>query len=129
MEEAANKHASKNQAFRLWVETQDDLLKSPSVDPKAVNNNAFLLFLKYFDPKKQTLKGFGTIYIRKQDKVSDLIGPLLRAMDWPEKTGIRLFEEIKPQMIEPMKPKQSFQQAEIQDGDIICFQEDLSGAQ
>lgn len=25
-------------------------------------------------------------------------------------------------MIEPMKPKQTFQQAEIQDGDIICFQ-------
>jgi ubiquitin carboxyl-terminal hydrolase 7 len=32
-------------------------------------------------------------------------------------------------MIEPMKPKQTFQQAEIQDGDIICFQEDLSSAQ
>lgn len=25
-------------------------------------------------------------------------------------------------MIEPMKPKQTFNQAEIQDGDIICFQ-------
>lgn len=25
-------------------------------------------------------------------------------------------------MIEPMKPKQTFHQAEIQDGDIICFQ-------
>lgn len=25
-------------------------------------------------------------------------------------------------MIEPMKAKQTFQQSEIQDGDIICFQ-------
>lgn len=25
-------------------------------------------------------------------------------------------------MIEPIKPKQTFQQSEIQDGDIICFQ-------
>lgn len=28
-------------------------------------------------------------------------------------------------MIELMKPKQSFAQSEIQDGDIICFQVDL----
>lgn len=25
-------------------------------------------------------------------------------------------------MIEPMKPKQTLNQAEIQDGDVICFQ-------
>lgn len=35
-------------------------------------------------------------------------------------------QEIKPSMIEPMKPKQTFSQAEIQDGDIICFQRQLS---
>lgn len=29
-------------------------------------------------------------------------------------------------MIEQMKPKQSFHQAEIQDGDIVCFQKDLT---
>lgn len=34
-------------------------------------------------------------------------------------------QEIKPGMIELMKPKLSFAQSEIQDGDIICFQVDL----
>jgi ubiquitin carboxyl-terminal hydrolase 7 len=93
MEDAASKHASKNQAFRLWIETQDDLIKSPSIqDPKAINNNAFLLFLKYFDAKNQCLKGFGTMYVRKQDKVGDLIKPLCEAMGWSEKMGIKLFE-------------------------------------
>lgn len=29
-------------------------------------------------------------------------------------------------MIEPMKPKQTFHQAEIQDGDIICFQKNYN---
>ena len=29
-------------------------------------------------------------------------------------------------MIEPMKPKVTLQQAEIQDGDIVCFQRSLS---
>jgi hypothetical protein len=34
-------------------------------------------------------------------------------------------QEIKPGMIEQMKPKLSFSQSEIQDGDVICFQVDL----
>lgn len=34
-------------------------------------------------------------------------------------------QEIKPGMIELMKPKSSFAQSEIQDGDIICFQVEL----
>jgi ubiquitin carboxyl-terminal hydrolase 7 len=35
-------------------------------------------------------------------------------------------QEIKPGMIELMKPKYTFTQSEIQDGDIICFQVDIS---
>ena len=35
-------------------------------------------------------------------------------------------QEIKPGMIELMKLKLSFGQSEIQDGDVICFQVDLS---
>lgn len=31
-------------------------------------------------------------------------------------------QEIKPNMIEPMKAKQSLKAAELQDGDIVCFQ-------
>ncbi|KAI3493363.1 hypothetical protein L1887_41917 [Cichorium endivia] len=39
---------------------------------------------------------------------------------------VKLFEEIKPGMIEQMKPKATFAQSEIQDGDVICFQIELS---
>lgn len=42
---------------------------------------------------------------------------------------IALYEEIKHSMIEPMKPKSTLQAAEIQDGDIICFQRALTDAQ
>lgn len=34
-------------------------------------------------------------------------------------------QEIKPVMIEPLKANQMLLQAEIQDGDIICFQRRL----
>ena len=35
-------------------------------------------------------------------------------------------QEIKPGMIELMKPKTTFAQSEIQDGDVICFQVEIS---
>jgi len=35
-------------------------------------------------------------------------------------------QEIKPNMIEEMKPRATFQQSEIQDGDIIVFQKVLT---
>lgn len=35
-------------------------------------------------------------------------------------------QEIKPGMIEVMKPKLTFAQSEIQDGDIVCFQAELN---
>lgn len=31
-------------------------------------------------------------------------------------------QEIKPTMIEPLKSKQTLKAAELQDGDIVCFQ-------
>jgi ubiquitin carboxyl-terminal hydrolase 7 len=34
-------------------------------------------------------------------------------------------KEIKPGMIEMMKPKHTFAQSEIQDGDVVCFHVDL----
>lgn len=33
-------------------------------------------------------------------------------------------QEIKPSMIEMMKPRNTFALSEIQDGDVICFQVD-----
>ena len=39
-------------------------------------------------------------------------------------SGRRLtgYQEIKPDMVESLKAKQSLKAAELQDGDIICFQ-------
>jgi hypothetical protein len=50
-------------------------------------------------------------------------------MDWPAGTEFMLFEEIKHTMIDVMKPKQTFQQSEIQDtsqglgGNVKVFEE------
>jgi ubiquitin carboxyl-terminal hydrolase 7 len=87
-------------------------------DPSA----SVLVFLKHFDVYHQTLSGVDSVYVRKSQKVGDMASTILEKMGWQAGTEFSLFEEIKHTMVDPMKPKQTFQQSEIQDGDIITFQ-------
>lgn len=85
-----------------------------------------MIFLKHFDTSKQTLHGIGKVYAQRNAKVSDLIPTINEKMRWTPGTPLKLYEEIKPGMIELMKPKVTFAQSEIQDGDVVCFQVDIS---
>ena len=89
-----------------------------------------LIFLKWFDVENQHLRGQRSIYVNRQDKTAKLLPVIAEMMDWHaepgEKFEIAMYEEIKPNMIEPVKPNSTFQQSEIQDGDIICFQRGIS---
>lgn len=135
IEEVHNKFTGSRQSeLRLWTEIAEDVdsngnpvwQNTPTGTPP--KNDNILLFLKCFDVEHQTLRGVGSLYISKEKKVEDLVQPILAKMNWPEKTSsgernqLLLFEEIKPQMVDPMKPKQTLKAAELQDGDIICFQ-------
>jgi ubiquitin carboxyl-terminal hydrolase 7 len=84
-----------------------------------------MVFLKHFDTSKQTLYGVGKVYMSRTSKVGDLVPVINERMRWTPGTPLKLYEEIKPGMIELMKSKFSFGQSEIQDGDVICFQVDL----
>jgi len=115
--------------FRIWAETAKlsetgSVIPWPDVQPVTANPH-IVIFLKYFDIEAQDLKGVTNIYVRKNDKVQDIAPEILRIMNWPAGANLKLYEEIKPSMIDIMKPKQSFNQAEIQDGDIVCFQKQL----
>ena len=85
-----------------------------------------MIFLKHFDIANQKLTGVGKVYVPRANKVSDLIPLINERMRWTPGTPLKLYEEIKPGMIELMKPKLTFTQSEIQDGDIICFQVDVA---
>ncbi|KAI4116187.1 MAG: hypothetical protein LQ345_003350 [Seirophora villosa] len=151
--EAYSRFSTRDKPFRLWVETattvEDGQALWPNVNPSPSLAAPILIFLKHFNPDDQTLKGVGHIYMRKTSKVADMIPAIQQLMGWspsresvslssPPSTGLPsppystpsssmcLYEEIKHSMIEPMKPKATLQQAEIQDGDIVCFQRALS---
>ncbi|KAI4209489.1 MAG: hypothetical protein LQ351_007566 [Letrouitia transgressa] len=149
MDEACAKFNSRDKPFRLWVEIANALEDGKplwaNMQPLPGISPPVLVFLKYFDTDAQTLKGVGHIFMRKNSKVSEMNPIIQHLMGWSpsEKSlstssafssstnlvsasSLALYEEIKHSMIEPMKPKSTLQQAEIQDGDIVCFQKTLS---
>jgi ubiquitin carboxyl-terminal hydrolase 7 len=114
--------AVRSSDLRLFLDVRPEHEKS---HPEP-NGNTLVIFLKYFDAGKQQLYGIGKVYVQRQMKVGDLSSIICERMNWPSNTPLKFFEEIKPGMIELMKPKATFAQSEIQDGDIICFQVEIS---
>jgi ubiquitin carboxyl-terminal hydrolase 7 len=127
--------AHRDPALRVWVEVAEEVnadgeaiwptyQKNPN--EIVVKNDLILLFLKWFDVEAQCLSGAGHVYISKEKKVEELVPIIMKKMGWGEKLPhdekIQLWEEIKPTMIESLKGKQSLKAAELQDGDIVCFQ-------
>lgn len=132
LEEASAKFATRQSYFKVFIEeTTRDAEKQPVWPSEATTNapldkKTIIVFLKYFDPYTQQLKGAGHAYMNTADRVQDLATPILDLMQWQPGTNLKLFEEIKPNFVEVMKPKQTLNQSEIQDGDIICFQKALT---
>ena len=144
LQEAADKFSTRNSGFRvfmeetarnadgepIWVGDETPLPSSPNVNGNAmVQQKPMIIFLKYFDIDRQILQGVGHIYMNPLDKAQDLAAPILQIMGWEAGVSIELFEEIKQNYIEPMKPKNTLSASEIQDGDIVCFQRHLSEAE
>ncbi|KAI2777264.1 cysteine proteinase [Daldinia loculata] len=127
--------ANRDCALRLWAEVADEVdAEGQAIWPTyqgntndvIVKNDLILLFLKHFDAERQILEGVGHIYVSREKKVEDLVPVIAKKMGWGDKLPsgeqLAMWEEIKPTMIESLKAKQTLKAAELQDGDIICFQ-------
>lgn len=126
LSDACNKFGTKGSNFRLWMEVAP--IGADGQPEPWPDHDSVLVFLKNFDVAAQTLTGVGAVYAHKSQKVSELAPAILSKMNWPAGTEFVLYEEIKHTMIDAMKPKQTFQQSEIQHGDIITFQRTVKEA-
>ncbi|CAG8620867.1 1600_t:CDS:10 [Paraglomus brasilianum] len=127
MGDVHTKMASRSNELKLYMEIAD----KPAIDgrswfPPTEGNALMMVFLKYFDPDSQSLVGLGHHYIQKFGKVGEISAVLCEKANLPPNAQLKIYEEIKPNMIEEMKPRATFQQSEIQDGDIIVFQKVLT---
>ncbi|KAJ3051463.1 hypothetical protein HK097_007526 [Rhizophlyctis rosea] len=121
--------------LRLYLETPDKEEgehKNPQTGQvqyflpvtEQANHPHFILFLKHYDPVEQKMRYAGKLTIRtKSTRIQDLIPMINEKMGWAPNTDIRMYEEVKPTMIDKLdKYAITFQQAELGDGDIVCFQ-------
>ncbi|RGB42716.1 ICP0-binding domain of ubiquitin-specific protease 7-domain-containing protein [Rhizophagus diaphanus] len=116
---------SKQNELKLYMEIADKQINGnmwfPIIGER--NTNSILIFLKYFDPGSQTLKGLCHLYVQKFGKVKDYINIFREKEKLPPDTPIKIYEEIGPNEIKEMKLGSTFQQ---RNGDIISFQKDLT---
>jgi ubiquitin carboxyl-terminal hydrolase 7 len=113
--------AGRRQEILLYLEILDAKDVDADLADGVPENTLFMLFVKYFDVDTQKLFGLTTLHLHKNDKIEVAIEKI-SSLAGRESLNLRLFEEIKPGMIESLRPKVSFAQAEIVDGDIITMQ-------
>lgn len=86
MDEAYSKYGTRDKWFRLWAEvaenSEDGRPIWPDMQAQVGNNVPILVFLKYFDPQAQTLRGVGHIYIKRHAKVADMVPMIQELMGW-----------------------------------------------
>lgn len=135
MEKVAYKHCNNTSEMNCFLEVpSEEQFQSFGCDARAmyapkdrVRGERLLLFLKYFDPATQTLRGIMSYPVYSEDPTSTLLPVIRRAMGWPETVGVRLWEEIKPEMIEPVDVEMAtFNSAELVNSDIITFEREYT---
>ncbi|KAI9006948.1 ubiquitin carboxyl-terminal hydrolase 5 [Hyaloraphidium curvatum] len=135
MDQIKDKVARNYPDLRLYLEISNEEMQGPDGKvtyflPREESNphRSLLIFLKHYDPTKGTIDYAGHLTVKsKHLKIQDIIPMIQQRMKWEPDTNVRLFEEVKPEMIDPLtKLKQTFDAAEIGDGDILCFQKELT---
>ncbi|KAJ2854234.1 ubiquitin-specific protease ubp15 [Coemansia erecta] len=108
--------------LRLYCEDWDPLIPHGRFLTEAPAAEESMIHTKFFDPQTQTMTGMKNMYVRAGDAVESIVPRLYEMANLPHSAAITLYEEVKPSLIEKMDVKLTFHQAEIQSGDIICFQ-------
>jgi ubiquitin carboxyl-terminal hydrolase 7 len=114
------------QDLRLFME----VAKQHSTDGsgKVVNfpseTDHITMFIKFYDPAIQRLEYLGSIHVKPILKGTDLVPILNQLKGLPANTALKIFEEIKPGMVELLKLKNNLKASELTSGDILCFQVD-----
>ncbi|XP_065899371.1 ubiquitin carboxyl-terminal hydrolase 7-like isoform X1 [Dysidea avara] len=121
--------ADHRNAWPIFLEVLDpadsdkDCLPDYDFRKNTLTTGEVLLFYKYYDPTVQKISYVGHSYESITRFFAELMPALREKVGLDTNTPLLLYEEVKPNMIEPIDPyKQLRQLEEIRDGDIICFQ-------
>lgn len=101
-----------------------EIVREPSPNPD------ILLFFKFYDPEGPNGAGSGQLRFAgwRFENTKSAVGSLrdfcCSLVGLPAGTELLFFEEIKfdPVMCDPMDPKQTLKNCQLEDGDVVCFQ-------
>eukprot|EP01088_Endostelium_zonatum_P000929 TRINITY_DN11203_c0_g1_i1.p1 TRINITY_DN11203_c0_g1~~TRINITY_DN11203_c0_g1_i1.p1 ORF type:complete len:1256 (-),score=407.98 TRINITY_DN11203_c0_g1_i1:170-3937(-) len=119
--------------LQLWAEW--NYTPSPFSFTEHAPNEDAVIFFKFYDPKlvKETMMDDDPLsfvcylFVKVNSKIEDVIPRLKQIKQIADDHDIALYEEIKPSMIEPVIPTNTWTEAELSNGDIICFTEVVPG--
>ncbi|KAI8808839.1 hypothetical protein BJ742DRAFT_806590 [Cladochytrium replicatum] len=131
MDVLREKHAKLTNELRLYLELpESEIIKSANGayflprDDSAPSNQV-MVFIKFYDLRTQTMEYLGKLTVKsKASKIQEIVPVILERKGLPATTNLKLYEEVKPTMIDLIKQRSTFHSAEIGDGDIICAQID-----
>ncbi|RCI04918.1 hypothetical protein CU098_011576 [Rhizopus stolonifer] len=128
VDDIRTKYAPTQPNLRLYLEraTLHDENGQAVFPPPPNSADVILIFIKLFRPEYQDVHGIGHIYCRKDAKVHTIMDDLKQMAGMSPTESVLLYEEIKSTMIDLVEIHQTFTQAELQDGDILCIQRQLS---
>ncbi|KAJ2258033.1 ubiquitin-specific protease ubp15 [Coemansia sp. RSA 454] len=107
--------------LRLYCEPRTATSPADFLENKP-SSRLSMVHAKFFDTALYQMRGVGSLYVQADQHVRDIIPELRALARLSPQTPITLYEEVKPALVEEMNTALTFQSAEIQSGDIICFQ-------
>lgn len=80
------------------------------------------LFIKYFDPVADEVRGLTYVSVSKDTVVSELFEPINRLLQFAPNTPLEIFEEVSHIKIDPIDANLTLEKNELTTGDILTVQ-------
>lgn len=97
----------------------------PNGELAKLDKNEILIFFKLYKPEEKELSYMGCRFAHKNDRINSLYQTMCQLAGWPVDTPLLVYEEIKYDpsvMCERISPHSTLSNAQLEHGDIICFQ-------
>lgn len=92
------------------------------VTPADFKETDIYLFIKYFDPVTDEVRGLTYLRVPKDTVVSNLIAPINRLLQFDPQTPLKFFEEVSQTRIESVDAHLTLEKNELSTGDILTVQ-------
>lgn len=92
------------------------------VAPTDFKENDIYLFIKYFDPVTDEVRGLTYFAVPKDTVVSSLVAPINKLLQFDPQTPIQFFEEVSPARIESVDAELTLEKNELSTGDVLTVQ-------